>query len=376
MHEPDVALFDAIATALTASDLQTALEAALREIVRALDLAAGWIWIVDPETERFYLAAAYELPPYLREPVQMTGDPCWCMESFVDGDFASKNVDIIACSRLRRGAREAGPEQTRGLQSHASVVLRFGERRLGLLNVCPSLPRKLTETELRLLSVTGAQIGLAVERGRLAEERAGAARTAERTRLAREIHDTLAQDLTAIALQLESARRDVPTESPARAPIETALGVARDALGRARTSVLALRSDPLAGRPLAGVLAALARKLSSETGIVVAFREHGATTLAAEVETQLYRIAAEALANARLHAHAARIEIELVQEDETVALRIRDDGAGFDPAVRDDARYGLVGMEERAQLFGGTLRVASEQGGGTVIEARVPRLPR
>jgi two-component system NarL family sensor kinase len=376
VHERDVALFDAIATALTATDLQTALEAALREIVHALELAAGWIWILDPETERFYLAAAYELPPYLREPVQMTGDPCWCMESFAAGDFASKNVDIIACSRLRRGAREAGTAQTHGLQSHASVVLRFGERRLGLMNVCPPLPHKLDETELHLLSVTGAQIGLAVERGRLAEERAGAARIAERTRLAREIHDTLAQDLTAIALQLESARRELAADSPARAPLEAALSVAREALGHARTSVLALRSDPLEGRSLAGVLAALARKLSSQTGIVVAFREQGATTLSAAVEAELYRIASEALANARLHARAARIEIELVQETETVALRIRDDGTGFDPAVRDDARYGLVGMEERAHLLGGTLRVASVRGGGTLIEARVPRHAR
>lgn len=376
MHERDVALFDAIATALTASDLQSALEAALREIVQALDLAAGWIWIRDAETSRFYLAAAYELPPYLRAPVQMTGDPCWCMESFVDGDFDSKNVDIIACSRLRRGAREAGPKQTLGLQSHASVVLRFGERHLGLMNLCPPIPRKLSEADLRLLSVSGAQIGLAVERGRLAEERAGAARTAERTRLAREIHDTLAQDLTAIALQLESARRELPAGSPAVQRIDTALNVARDSLARARSSVLALRSDPLEGRPFGAVLASLARRLTSETGILVTFREHGPTSLGAEVEAELYRIASEALANAQLHAGAARIDVDLVGDAGAVALRIRDDGSGFDPAVREDARYGLVGMEERAHLLGGTLRVVSRRGGGTLIEAIVPRSPQ
>ena len=178
MHERDVALFDAIAGALTATDVEVALEAALREIVHALDLAAGWIWVVDPETDRFYLAAAHELPPYLREPVQMTGDPCWCMESFVDGDFDSTNVDIIACSRLRRGALEGGAALTGGLQSHASVALRFGTRRLGILNVCPAVPRTLSPRDLRLLSVTGAQIGLAIERGRLAEHDASAAQCA------------------------------------------------------------------------------------------------------------------------------------------------------------------------------------------------------
>jgi two-component system NarL family sensor kinase len=372
VHERDVALFDAIAGALTATDLEAALEAALREIVRALGLAAGWIWIVDPETGRFYLAAAHDLPPYLREPVQMTGDLCWCMESFVDGDFDSKNVDIIACSRLRRGALEGGDALTLGLQSHASVALRFGERRLGILNVCPPLPRRLSESDLRILSVAGAQIGLAVERGRLAEAGTSAARSAERTRLAREIHDTLAQDLTAIALQLESALREVPQDSAAAARIGTALDVARASMTQARASVLNLRSDPLEGRPLATALAALARRLTSETGMRVTLQEHGATALPYEVEGELYRIASEALTNARAHAHASRIEIELSAADGSVALRIRDDGSGFDPVRGDEGEhYGLRGMQERARLAGGTLRVVPAPGGGTLVETIV-----
>jgi two-component system, NarL family, sensor kinase len=375
MHERDVALFDAIASALTATDVERALEAALREIVRALDLAAGWIWIVDAETDRFYLAAAHELPPYLREPVQMTGDLCWCMESFVDGDFDSKNVDIIACSRLRRGAREGGDALTRGLQSHASVALRFGERRLGIMNVCPPPPRRLSEGDLRLLSVTGAQIGLAVERGRLAEEETSSARSAERTRLAREIHDTLAQDLTAIALQLESALRDVAPESPAAQRITTALDVARASVAQARASVLTLRADPLAGRPLATALAALARRLTSETGMRVTLHERGATALPYEIEGELFRIASEALTNVRLHANASRIEVELDGDGEQVALRVRDNGGGFDPAVRDDERYGLRGMEERARLIGASFRVESRRAGGTLVEVVVPRPP-
>lgn len=372
MPERELALFDAIATALTASDLEPALAAALSAIVGGLELAAGWIWLVDPETEHFYLAAAHELPPYLRAPVQMTGDPCWCMESFLDGDLDSENVDIIACSRLRRGAREGGPAATQGLQSHASALLRFGRRRLGILNVCPPIPRKLTARELRLLAVAGAQLGLAVERGRLAEAGASAARSAERTRLAREIHDTLAQDLTAIALQLESAQRDVDPASPAGARIATALDVARSSTAQARASVLALRSDPLAGRPLSTALAALARRISSETGMRVTLHERGAPAMPYEVEGELFRIASEALANARLHAGASQVEIELAADDGGVALRIRDDGRGFDPAARRDARHGLTGMQERARLISGRLRIVSAPGTGTLIEAVVP----
>jgi two-component system NarL family sensor kinase len=295
------------------------------------------------------------------------------MESFVDGDFDSKNVDIIACSRLRRGALEGGDALTHGLQSHASVALRFGERRLGIMNLCPPVPRRLSDGDLRLLSVTGAQIGLAVERGRLAEEESSAARSAERTRLAREIHDTLAQDLTAIALQLESALRDLPRESPAAQRVATALGVARASMAQARASVLSLRADPLAGRPLAAALAALARRLTSETGMRVTLHERGTTALPYEVEGELFRIASEALTNARLHANASRIDVELAGTGAHVALRVRDDGTGFDPAVRDAERYGLRGMEERARLAGGSFSVTSSPTDGTLVEAVVPR---
>jgi two-component system NarL family sensor kinase len=274
---------------------------------------------------------------------------------------------------LRRGAREGGDALTHGLQSHASVALRFGERRLGIMNVCPPVPRRLSEGDLRLLSVAGAQIGLAVERGRLAEEGSSAARSAERTRLAREIHDTLAQDLTAIALQLESALRDVPRESPAAQRIATALGVARASMAQARASVLSLRADPLEGRPLPAALAALARRLTSETGMRVTLHECGSTALPYEVEGELFRIASEALTNARLHANASRIEVELDGSDTQVTLRIRDDGTGFDPSVRDDERYGLRGMEERARLAGGAFRVTSDRAGGTLVETIVPR---
>jgi two-component system, NarL family, sensor kinase len=373
VHDRDVALFDALAGALAAADLEAALEAALREIVRALELAAGWIWLVDPETGRFYLAAAYELPPYLREPVQMTGDPCWCMESFVDGDFDSKDVDMISCSRLRRGRNEGGDALTLGLQSHASVLLRFGERRLGILNLCPPVGRRLGAPQLRLLSATGAQIGLAVERGRLAESGASAARAAERTRLAREIHDTLAQDLAAIALQLESALRDVAPESPGAARMHIALDVARASMARARGSVMSLRADPLEGRSLAAALAALARRVSSESGLRVGFHQRGTPSIAYEAETELYRIAAEALANARAHAGASRVDLELIgRDDGAVVLHVRDDGAGFDPSARDADRYGLIGMEERAGLAGATLHIASAPGAGTSVEAVVP----
>jgi signal transduction histidine kinase len=104
----------------------------------------------------------------------------------------------------------------------------------------------------------------------------------------------------------------------------------------------------------------------------VTLHQRGVTVLPSEAEGELFRIASEALANARVHAEASRIEIELSEEGGAVALRIRDDGVGFDPASRGDDRYGLRGMEERARLAGGRLRVESDTR-GTLIEAVVPK---
>ncbi len=105
----------------------------------------------------------------------------------------------------------------------------------------------------------------------------------------------------------------------------------------------------------------------------VTLHERGATSLPYEVEGELFRIASEALTNARLHAHASRIEVELDGGDAQVVLRIRDDGTGFDPSARGEERYGLRGMEERAKLAGGRFRVVSDRAGGTLVETIVPR---
>ncbi|MGH7707495.1 MAG: hypothetical protein ACREM6_06150, partial [Vulcanimicrobiaceae bacterium] len=101
MNELEV--LGAVADALCRDDeLAVVLDRTLAIVADALELDTGWIWLLDPATARFYLAASLNLPPYLADPVRMTGEPCWCIEAFVDGDFRSKNVGVIACSRLRR----------------------------------------------------------------------------------------------------------------------------------------------------------------------------------------------------------------------------------------------------------------------------------
>jgi two-component system NarL family sensor kinase len=374
-EDRDARVFEAVAAALgDASDLGLALERTLEIIAHFLDLASGWIWLYDDETERFYLAASWQLPPYLREPVQMTGSNCWCFESFRDGDFVSENVDVIECSRLQKAERSGESDLTAGMKYHASVALRAGSRQLGIMNLSGPHWRALDERDLRLLATLGAHVGMAVDRENLRERSERLARTEERTRLARDIHDTLAQDLTAIALQLEGALRHLSGEGESRMRVEKALEVTREALGSARDSVLGLRSDPLGGKPLGAALHALARRFTSDTGIIATFRDRSRGTPAHEIEVALFRIAAEALANVRRHAKARRVEIVLESDESANRLTIDDDGIGVTDTT-GEGRYGIVGMRERAAEACASFAIEALPVGGTRVLVVVPGAP-
>jgi two-component system, NarL family, sensor kinase len=369
---PNVGMVAAVAEALNSTaDLRQALTRTLALTSEALDLRTGWVWLRDPDSARFYSAATLNLPPYLQEPVRMTGRPCWCLESFQGGALTPRNVDVMECSRLRPAGRTAS--QTLGLRYHASLPLYFQAKPLGILNVAGPAWRQLTPGELELLSAVAYQVGLAVERARLAEASARLARAEERTRLAREIHDTLAQGLTAITLHLESALRHM-TDDPDRARdrLERALATAHDSLEEARRSVLDLRTAPLAAQPLAEALSALARSFTADTGIRVDVRATDAAALPLHVEAELYRIAQEALTNVRRHARAHAVAVDLRTTDHAVVLAVRDDGAGFDGRAVPADRHGLIGMRERARLLGGRLRLDSRPGRGATVRVTAP----
>lgn len=261
---------------------------------------------------------------------------------------------------------------TQGLRYHASIPLYFRGNPLGIMNLTSPNWRRLTRDELRLLSTIAYQVGIAIERARLADESTQLARAEERARIAREIHDTLAQGLTAITLHLEGALKHLETD-PARARerLERALAMSRQSLEDARQSVLTLRASPLT-KPLPEALHALARRFTSETGVRVRVRTSGAVLLSPEAEADLFRIAQEALNNVQHHAHAQEVEVELHRTARRVRLSIRDDGRGFDPSSPVAGRHGIVGMKERAKLLGGRLRIESDAGAGSSIIVTVP----
>lgn len=373
----ELRILAAIAEALnSAPDVERALDRTLAMVADLLGLRTGWVWLVDPGSGRFYNAAARNLPPYLQEPVRMTGRSCWCIESFRDGELTPKNIDVMECSRLRPAVKRKATDLTHGLAYHASIPLYFQNKPLGIMNITGPSWRQLTADELRLLSTIAYQVGIAIERARLAEDSARLARAEERARIARDIHDTLAQALTAITLQLEGAVRALET-SPERAKqrVVRALEVSRESLEEARASVLNLRAAPTAGRPLPEALAALGRALTADTGVRVRVQTVGTRGLPPTIESELFRVAQEALTNVRRHAHATEVIVTLRTTKRSASLSIRDDGRGFSRGAVPDRRLGLIGMRERAQGLGGRLRVKSAPGDGTAVTVSVP-LPR
>jgi signal transduction histidine kinase/ligand-binding sensor domain-containing protein len=199
----------------------------------------------------------------------------------------------------------------------------------------------------------------------------------ERARLAREIHDTLAQGFVGISSQLDAVAMCLPeTTTPARKFLDLARRMARHSLTEARRSVMDLRASVLEGQDLAAALESGTRMWTAGSGVDVALDVSGPhNPLPQEVEQHVLRIAQEAVTNVVKHAGASQIRVKLHMEARKLRLHIQDDGHGFE---QDGAfaslggHFGLLGMRERAERLGGELHLASHPGAGTEVEVMVP----
>ena len=204
------------------------------------------------------------------------------------------------------------------------------------------------------------------------------AREAEQRRIARELHDELAQSLAALKNDLEWLIDRVPQDDASLARKIAAMhGLARGAVSATRRIASDLRPLMLDDLGFAAAMQWLVEDFRHRHGIDCSLHvEPPELQLDEPYATAVFRIAQEALANVARHAAASHADVELVYGSEAIVLTIRDDGAGFDPAVpRKSASFGLVGLRERAYLVGGTLRIATTLGEGTTVEVEIPRAP-
>lgn len=239
--------------------------------------------------------------------------------------------------------------------------------------------RRFGDREMTSLAILARHAAVAIENARLYAASRNLGIAEERNRLAREIHDTLAQSLLTLAFQLRAARGLVASEpESAIAELLAAEANTRSALDDARRSVWNLSPSALESGSL--VEALQGETDASRAGLPCRLVVTGASRpLAADVQLALLRVAQEAIANARNHAHCSRVEVSLDFDEREVRLTITDDGRGFDSkgiAERrgPDAGFGLAGMAERVRLLGGQLEIQSGPGHppGAIVVARVP----
>ena len=371
----ELLILNAIAEALNREvDVAQALTTALARVTELFELRTGWVWLWNESTGAPYLAAAQNLPPGLaNNPARLEGT-CYCLDTYQLGQLeGAANISFITCTRLK----ELG-EGNAGLRYHASIPLYHHDRKVGVLNVARSNWQELSDDDLRLLSTVGDLLSIALERAQLFGKSVQLGAVEERNRLAREIHDTLAQGLAAITLQLETADALLDAD-PKRAAtaLRQALKLARANLDDARRSVMDLRAAPLEGRTLSEALHAQADEFAARTGVEVRFTGVGGQSpLTIRTEAGLYRIVQEALTNIERHADASHVCVTLTVVPERITLVIDDDGQGFDVEQIPEHRFGLVGINERARLLGGALELYSAPGEGTTLSIVISQEPK
>ncbi len=262
-----------------------------------------------------------------------------------------------------------------GIDTLLSVPLQTSRRMIGAINAYGKPGKRFGQRDIAIMTLFAQQGAVAIENARLHEQGRVLAVAEERNRMAREIHDTLAQGFTGIILQLQVAESLLDGEEPAaRERLSRAQELARSSLREARRSVWNLRPSSLQGRSLAEALAVHLNEWGDHTGIEAQFYVEGAPRLLApETEETLLRVAQEALNNTYKHAAAQRVEVTLIIEPTAVRLAICDDGAGIGGIHErgEGSGFGLVSMRERITRLNGSFDIASGPGQGTCVRATI-----
>jgi signal transduction histidine kinase len=287
--------------------------------------------------------------------------------------FSFTGLLLIWMSAARRRAERALRAARDGLER------RVQERTASLQAANDRLQTEIDERNRseRRLATAGARLVRAKRRSRerVLEARFGAV-LEERTRLAREIHDTLLQGFTGVSFQLLAAMGRQNGRSEQEAALGRVLALAQKTLADARQAVWDMRPPALEGDDFAAALRSALSRTATDHGLAFDYIVRGPPrALDDHVETVLFRVAQEAVANVVKHAAAHTVRVVLAYEPRSVRLAVIDDGVGFpvDPDLRTYAgHWGLLGMRERASQLRGKLAVRSAPGSGTKVLLRVP----
>ncbi len=362
------------------SNLDKFLGHVLKVTVQQLQGVGGTLWFPDATTSSIRLhleyldsriiPAAQSHHPAVLHPLPAGGRPV--------STFPMARAETYVLSGEVGGMPEENRAYINSLGVHTllTVPMMLGKETVGWICVRSSKSdAEELESKLYIAEALAGQATLAVQMARLGEQARQAAILEERNRIARDIHDTLAQGFTGVLVNLEVATRTLKKDNiePALEHIEHARQLAQGGLAEARLSVRALRPEVLQRADLTNALGALLRRIEASGTLHAHFSTRGEKiVLADEVESELLRIAQECMTNILKHAKAKRVEVKLIFEADAVTLSIADDGVGFEPRGHHDG-FGLLGMRERAQNIGARLLVSSRPAQGTRVETVIPR---
>ena len=326
------------------------------------------IFLLDPESEQLVLragAGGYKGAVPIGSTVKVSeGIVGWVVQT----------GEPLLANDVAKEPKYLFVEELADTRSELAVPIKLGAETLGVLDLESAELDAFDETDLSTAQTLSDQVAIAIENARLYQETRQMAVIEERNRMAREIHDTLAQGFTGIVLQLEAAEQALGEDLGAmQQHLDRARSLARENLNEARRSVWGLRPGALEQLPLVGALAQEIERFTRQSGVKANFNiSEGSCRLPEDVEAALLRICQESLANVRKHAQASEVDVNLNFEESAVRLSIRDNGVGFDPQTLPEGTFGLIGMRERARLLGGEFAVQSEKGKGVLIQATIP----
>ncbi|MDB5335389.1 MAG: histidine kinase [Planctomycetaceae bacterium] len=289
---------------------------------------------------------------------------------------ARPRTTSLTCEEIRSPppAQIAQWFATRSVGQTMTLLLLTGDRPVGFIGLGFLGAPGFRRSQIEFFHAIANHAALSLELHHLAEQARRSAVVEERNRLAREIHDTLAQGFAGISVQLEAAKRILP-RSPEKAMecVTEAIGLARHGLSEVRRSIWDLRPSDLDGGDLESALRRLIARLRSVSQAALALEIHGVLVrLAPMAEHELFRIAQEALSNSIRYAHAQRITVDLTSATDAIELSITDDGRGFNLiAASVTEGFGLINMHERADRIGAGLTVSSDLGSGTRVNVKL-----
>jgi len=277
---------------------------------------------------------------------------------------------LLGFAKLTRDTTKTREKEQALTKAKELLELRIEQRTAVLTRVNQELRTEIAERER-----AEEQLRTSLDQLRALAARLQSVREEERTSIAREIHDELGQGCTAIKMDLALiGRRLTKRQTKLRAKVDSAMQLADDMIGTLRKIASQLRPRTLDDLGLSAALEAQAQEFETRTGILCTVTlPQEPLVLDADISTAVFRIFQESLTNVARHAHATRVEARLERQNNRITFQVSDNGEGFDPEkAKANKSLGLVGMQERAFLLNGDLKIAGAPGDGTTMTLTIP----